>query len=301
MLRRHHEEGRAEERVGAGREDRVVDPQLLVAEDHLGALGAPDPVALHRLDVLGPVDRREVVEQPLGVVGDAQEPLLELAQLDERAAALAVAVDDLLVGEHGGVDRAPVDRRLLAVGETRAQQLEEDPLRPAVVARLVGAELARPVDRDPPFAELALECGDRRGRRVARVHAGLDRVVLGRQAERVVAHRMQDAAAAAPAEVRDGVADRVALEVADVRLAARIGKHLEHVGRLARRVVGDVPGALGLPDRLPAGLDLGGVVVALSHGIQRIWSRGAADRRGNTQPQVDGWGYCRRGASLTPL
>ena len=84
MLGRHHEEGRAEERVGPRREDGVVDPELLAAEDHLGALGAPDPVALHRLDVLGPVDRVEVVEQPLGVVGDAEEPLLELAQLDER-------------------------------------------------------------------------------------------------------------------------------------------------------------------------------------------------------------------------
>ena len=157
VLGGHHEERRAEQRVRPRREHGVVDPELLAAEDHLGALGAPDPVALHRLDVLGPVDRVEIVKQPLGVVGDPQEPLLELAQLDLRAAALTMAVDHLLVREHRGVVGAPVDRRLPAVGESGGEELEEDPLRPAVVARLVGGELARPVKRDPPAAEVDLE------------------------------------------------------------------------------------------------------------------------------------------------
>ncbi len=79
VLGGHHEEGRAEERVRAGGEDGIVDVELLAAEVHLGALAAADPVALHRLHVLGPLDPVEVAEQPLGVVGDAQEPLLELA------------------------------------------------------------------------------------------------------------------------------------------------------------------------------------------------------------------------------
>ena len=75
----------------------------------------------------------EVVEQAVGVVGDAEEPLLELADLDERAGALAAPVDDLLVGEHRLVDGIPVDGRLLAVGEAALEELQEDPLRPAVV------------------------------------------------------------------------------------------------------------------------------------------------------------------------
>ena len=57
VLGREHEEGGAEEGVGAGREDREVDPELLVAEGDLGALGAADPVALHRHHVLGPATR----------------------------------------------------------------------------------------------------------------------------------------------------------------------------------------------------------------------------------------------------
>jgi hypothetical protein len=54
------------------------------------------------------VERAEAVEQLLGEVGDLQEPLVELAPLDQRAGAPAAAVDHLLVGEHGHVDRVPV-------------------------------------------------------------------------------------------------------------------------------------------------------------------------------------------------
>ena len=266
MLWCHHEEGGAEEGVRAGGEDRVVDAELLAAEDDLGALGAADPVALHGLDVLGPLDRLEVVEEAVGVVGDAQEPLLELAHLHDGAAALAAAVDDLLVGEDGGVVRAPLDRGLLAVGEAGVHELEEDPLGPAVVLGLVGGELARPVDGDAPGAELLLEGADGVLGRLARMDAGLDRVVLGGEAEGVVAHRVQDAEAVAAVEVGDGVADRVDLQVADVGLAAGVRQHLEHVGLGApAAVVRHLPGALVRPDALPAGLDLAWFVLGSGH------------------------------------
>ena len=172
-----------------------------------------------------------------------------------RAAALAGAVDHLLVGEHGLVVRAPLDRRPLAVGEAALEELQEDPLRPAVVARLVRAELAPPVDRDPPGAELAAELRDRAFGRTRRVLAGLDRVVLGRQAEGVVAHRVQHLHAVAAPVVGEHVAHRVVLEVAHVGLAGGVRQHLEHVALrragveagLAR--VGHLPGALLAPRR----------------------------------------------------
>ena len=210
MLGGEDEEGGAEQRVGAGREDGEVEPELLAAEDDLGALGAPDPVALHRDDVLGPrLEQLEVVEQPLGVVGDAEEPLLErrdstgVPQRSQRPSITCSLASTVCVL------RAPLHRRLGAVGEPALEQLQEDPLRPAVVVGLVGGELARPVDRDAPGA------GTGRGTcsidvlgRDARVLAGLDRVVLGRQPEGVVAHRVDHPEAVAAAEVGDRVADR---------------------------------------------------------------------------------------------
>ena len=120
------------------------------------ALGAADPVALHRQHALGPrLEQRHLVEQPVGVVGDPEHPLLEVPRLDLGAAALAVAVDHLLVREHGLVVRAPLDRRRLAVGEARLVQLQEEPLRPAVVLGLVRRDLARPVDRPAHALDLA--------------------------------------------------------------------------------------------------------------------------------------------------
>ena len=79
VLRREHEERRAEERVGPRREDRDRrSSELLDPEDDLGALGAADPVALHRQDALGPgLEQAHLVEQLVGVGGDAEEPLLE--------------------------------------------------------------------------------------------------------------------------------------------------------------------------------------------------------------------------------
>ena len=68
---------------------------------------------------------------------------------------------------------------------------------------------------------------------LARMPALADRGVLGRQAERVVAHRPQDAEAAPAAEVGDDVADRVVEDVPHVQLARGVRQHLEHV-RLAR-------------------------------------------------------------------
>jgi hypothetical protein len=53
---------------------RVVKISMRIAlrgvEDHLGALARfADPVALHHLDALRPVDGVQVVDQLLGVVG----------------------------------------------------------------------------------------------------------------------------------------------------------------------------------------------------------------------------------------
>ena len=279
VLGREHEEGRAEQRVRPGGEDRVVDPQLLAAEDDLSALGAADPVLLHRDHVARPVDRLHVVEQAVRVVGDAEEPLLELPDLDDRAAALAAAVDHLLVGEHGLVLRAPLDRRLLAVGEAALVEAQEDPLGPAVVARLVGAELTRPVERDAPLAELAPELADGRLGRLARVLPGPDRVVLGGEPEGVVAHRMQDDVAVAAPEVRHRVAYRVGLQMADVRLAGGVRQHLEDVGARLRGgvVVRHLPGVLVGPNALPLGLDLLRVV-AIRHRSEEVIGGTRSDR-----------------------
>ena len=232
MLRRDDEERRAEQRVGARREDRQVEVEIVDAEEDLRALGAADPVALDRLRPLGPLaaGRQVVLEQLVGVRGRLEEPLRHVAQLDERAAALAVAVDDVLVRDHGLVVRAPVDRRLLPVRESLLEELEEQPLRPAVELRVGRRDLAVPVDRPAEPLHLRPDRRDVALGDLARMAALADRGVLRGQAERVPAHRPQHAPAAAAADVRLDVPHRVVEDVPHVdAVAGRVRQHLELV------------------------------------------------------------------------
>jgi hypothetical protein len=112
------------------------------------------------------------------------------------AAALALAIDDFLVGEHGAERGTPVDGHGRLVGEPAPEQLQEDPLRPAHVARIRGVDLPRPVVAEAERPELALERLDVVRRRRRGMLPGLDRVLLGGQAERVPAHRVQHVVAA---------------------------------------------------------------------------------------------------------
>ena len=91
----------------------ISDPEsrLREREFHASTFRPPDPVPLHRQDLLGPAGQlRCGIEQLVGIRRNPEEPLLQIASLDRRAATPAAAVHDLLVGEHRVVHRAPVDR-----------------------------------------------------------------------------------------------------------------------------------------------------------------------------------------------
>ena len=222
----------------------------------LGALRPADPVGLHDPHGLGPVEAREV-EQLVGVRGRAQEPLLEVALLDQRAAAPAVAVDalDLLAGERAVVG-APVDRRQGAVGQSGLEQPQEQPLVPHVVRRIGGDDLVLPVEGRAHRPELAAHVVDVLHRPGERVAAALDRRVLGRQPERIEADREEHVVAVHPAEAGQRVARGDDVPVPDVQVARRIRVHRQQVV-LGSRVVDQVrlvQPELG-PARLPARLD----------------------------------------------
>ncbi len=237
MVGRDRDEARAEQRVAAGGEDlqfafagrrglrveREADQQ---------ALGAADPVLLHQPDFLRPaLQRVERRQQVLGVVADLEEPLRELALLDQRARAPAAAVDHLLVGEHGHVDRVPVHLRLLALDQPRLEEVEEHPLLVLVIGRVAGRDLARPVERQPHRLQLRLHRRDVLARPRARMHLALHGGVLGRHAEGVPAHRMQHGEALGAFVARHHVAHGVVAHVAHVDAPRRIGEHLEDVIR----------------------------------------------------------------------
>ena len=269
MLGRQHAIGRAEQRIGS-RGEHVekgvvagqragVGPAQRKADP--GALAAADPVALHLLHAVRPVEPVEPRQQPLGIRGDAQHPLPHGLADHRVAAALALAVDHLLVGQHRAQRRAPVDRHFGHVGQPALVELEEDPLRPAIIVRVAGRDLAVPVVRKAQRPDLAAERVDVARGGVARVRAGLDRVLLGRQAERVPAHRMQDVEAAHPLVAGQNVRRGIAFRMPYVQPGRTgVGKHVEDVV-FGLGAVDLGPESLVLqPVPLPLGLDVPGPV-----------------------------------------
>ena len=159
MVRRNGDEARAEQSVGTRGED-LDELVTLRRIDGLEAdeepLRAPDPVRLHQPHLLGPaLELRERIEQVLRIVGDLEHPLRLLALLDQRTRAPAAAVDHLLVGEHGSVDRVPIHFARLAIDESRLAHVEEEALLLVVIVEVAGRELLdqssdRPIDLSWP-------------------------------------------------------------------------------------------------------------------------------------------------------
>ncbi len=266
VLRGEDHERRPEERVRPGREHpQLVAARLMVVgrdrEHDLCALASADPVRLLGLDRLGPVEALEV-EQLVGVLRDPEIPLGKVALLDLRAAAPAVAVGalDLLARERPVVG-APVDGRGLPIRQPGLQELQEEPLVPAVVGRVGGDDLGLPIERRAHRPQLPPHVVDVRHRPVARVDLVADRRVLGREPERIEPDRQEHVLAMHPVEPGEGVGRRDDVPVADVDVARRIRVHRQQVELPTGRVVevGSVHPEL-VPLLLPAGLDRGGVV-----------------------------------------
>ncbi len=264
VLRGQDDIRHAEDRVDPGGEDADLGVGALDGDVELHALGAADPVALHRLDPLRPVDRVEVVEQLLGVVGDAEHPLLEVAFDHHRAAPVADTALGLLVGQHRLARRAPVDRRHLLVGQAGLVELDEQPLRPPVVVGLAARQLAAPVVGRPQPLDLGLHGGDPLPGDDPGVDPLGDGGVLGREAERVPPHGRQHPEALHRLVAAEDVAEGVVPDVAHVDRPRRIRVHAQVVELRARIALVDLVRAALVPDPLPLGLD-GLDVVALAH------------------------------------
>ncbi len=119
----------------------------------------------------------------------------------------------------------------------------------------------RPVDHQPGALELAAEVVDVPRDQLRRMHADLEREVLGVDAERVEAERLEDVVPLQPLESSIDVVAREREEVADVQpLGRRVREHHQRVVR-ARGVrdVGHVGTAL-CPASAPFCLNLPRIV-----------------------------------------
>ena len=141
----------------------------------------------------------------------------------------AAAVLHLLVGQHGHVDRIPVHHRLAAIDQAGLEKVEEQGLLLGVILGIAGRELAGPVERQAHGGQLLLHGGDVGVGPLAGMNAALHGGVLGRHAEGVPAHRVQDVESLGHFIPRHHVAHDVVAHMAHVDLPRGIGEHLQHV------------------------------------------------------------------------
>ena len=111
MLRRQHHERCAKQCVWSCGEHFNITGTRRKA--HPRTFAAADPVALHDLDRLRPVEAFEVVEQAVGICRDAHRPLPHVAFKDGIVADVAAAIGgDFFIRQDGAEPRAPIDGRI---------------------------------------------------------------------------------------------------------------------------------------------------------------------------------------------
>ena len=93
----------------------------------LGARTAANPVGLHGAHPLRPtLELGQIVQQLVGVGGDLEKPLAQLAFLHQGSGAPGAALAvHLFVGKHRLVDGIPVDACVLLVSEPSIKKLQK--------------------------------------------------------------------------------------------------------------------------------------------------------------------------------
>ncbi len=179
------------------RSERPVGGDLLVGQ-HGAQAGAPVDRRL------GDVGQPVVVDDaaPLGGVSAAQRRPSGVGRVPAANSAISSAIGRAL----RGVRVVP-----------GVEDLQEDPLGPAVEVGVGGGDRAPLVVRQAQPAQLRAVPLDVRLGGGPRVGAGLHRVLLGGQAERVEAHRVQHVAAGHPLVAGVAVGADVAQRVPDVQ------------------------------------------------------------------------------------
>src|SRR5947208_6219328 len=156
MFRGQYKECHAVDCVRPRGEDRdlftlAID---LREEANLSPFAAPDPVALHGHGLFRPVDLREV-QQFFSIVGNFQQPLVDLFTDHHAATAFAGAVGQhLLVGQSRVAAWTPVSRGFGAIGQSLLVELQEQPLRPFIVVGHAGNDFALPIPLGTHQAQL---------------------------------------------------------------------------------------------------------------------------------------------------
>ena len=202
------------------------------------AVALSDPVRLHLLYLLRPIQLIQIIQKTIRVIGNPQHPLLQVLLGHIGAAPLAFAVDHFLVGQSGLAGGTPVDRHLLLVGQALLEHLYEDPLGPLVELRIRGVYFHIPVIDRRNLVDLAFDILDILRGGLRRMHTHLDGVVLRRESERVPSHGMDHIISVHQLVTAPHIGDHISPPVSYMKpVSGRIGKHIQAIVFLLLAVI----------------------------------------------------------------
>ena len=316
VLRRQDHIGGPEHRVRPGGEDgnggAVCSRQN--REGQRGSLTPADPVFLRLQGGFRPIDGLQIVQEPLGVIGDPEEPLGYVSLFHGGVAPLAKPTDHLFIGQNRHAGGAPVDWCLLPFSQSSLEELEEDPLGPTVVFRVRGVDRVLPVEHSADLPKLPREIGHILGRQIHWIDALLQSKIFGVNPKGVEPDGLKDrfSRQSLVASVDIGAGEGV--DIPNVEpLSGGVGEHHEIIigflrihERLRREAVRSlfVPGFLPLFFYGPWGVPVR--LVRFHHVPCLVFRRRAVPRRPHTSRMVDrqlsrGWGPVQRRGKESPI
>ena len=288
MLGRHGEEGHAKQGVRARGEDADLAKVVLKLEGDFSAFRATEPILLKQSDVFREINPVQSVHQFLSIPRQIEEPLAHVLLNHGTVASPAPAGLDLFIGQDGRAGFTPVDGSLFAVGEPLFEELEEEPLVPTVVLRVVAFHQPVPIVGEPHALDLGgdarhVSLGD-----VVRVAAFRNRRVFSGHAKGIEAHRVEHVVSAHALVAGHSVANGVVSNVPHVHLARRVRVHFEAVEGRAFTFVGRHKHAFLVPAALPRHLI----------DTDRLVAHGRSSTRPSGAPDLNPTAYARRSVSV---
>ncbi|MBF5060102.1 hypothetical protein NEPTK9_001630 [Candidatus Neptunochlamydia vexilliferae] len=214
---------------------------------------------------MGPVEKVEIFQQTLGILGDLQDPLSKWPSFNRVASLFSLSILHLFIGKDRSQLGAVVDQDLRLVGKPLFIELGEDPLSPFIVVGVARRKLPLPIVAKAQRLELSpvgidiLFSGD------FGVGPRADRILLGLEAKAIPSHRVENVEPLLPLVTRENVGCRIPRDVAHMEpRPRRIGKHIQDVVLRLRGVNLRFKQLLFFPVALPFLLNL---FVVVLHGI----------------------------------
>ncbi|MBA7684387.1 hypothetical protein ES703_92782 [subsurface metagenome] len=166
----------------------------------------------------------------ISIFSDAKEPLLQISPANRSSAALTEASSHhLLISQYRLAARAPVNRSLAPISQTRLIQLQKEPLRPFIILRQAGNYLAAPVVDGTNAFKLATHIVYVLHRPGKRVYTPADSGIFRRQPEGIKPHRVKHIISLHPLKPSPNIRRSHGIPVPDMEVARGIGEHSQSI------------------------------------------------------------------------